>query len=149
MPMVKEVGRYPTYCVYPAWLWIQTYPHQMLALGLFFSGLGLALVTIRRHPESCYIVQLFWWGWSYGSAWKERTQISWQLGFISVTVDGTCYFIAQKKASILLERMKFTRETKQTNKKKGDEGRCFTCWQFNSETQENERTSPTFWIFKH
>lgn len=61
-------------------------------------------------------MQLFWWGWSYGSAWKERTQISWQLGFISVTVDGTCYFIAQKKASILLERMKFTRETKKKKK---------------------------------
>lgn len=33
-----------------------------------------------------------------------------------MTVDGTCYFIAQKKTSILLERMKPTRET--TPKKK-------------------------------
>lgn len=35
-----------------------------------------------------------------------------------MTVAGTCYFIAQKKTSILLERMKFTWETTPKKKKK-------------------------------
>lgn len=35
-----------------------------------------------------------------------------------MTVDGICYFIAQKKALILLERMKFARETTKKKKKR-------------------------------
>lgn len=117
--MVKEVGEFSPHTLHLSSMDVNTdlpTPNASSWVGFFRSN--AALGSIRIHRESCNTVQLFWWGWSYWSAWIERTQINWQLSFISMTVAGTCYFIAQKKTSILLERMKFTRETTPKKKKK-------------------------------
>lgn len=148
--MVKEVGEFSPHTLHLSSMDVNTdlpTPNASSWVGFFRSN--AALGSIRIHWESCNAVQLFWWGWSYWSAWIERTQINWQLSFISMTVAGTCYFIAQKKTSILLERMKFTRETTPKKKKKRRWRKMFYTLVIHSETKENESISPTIWIPKY